>query len=111
MASSAIAPQKSRPGPVRAALERLIESGEIEVDPLQRKLADRLDALDRRLSAEIGASKKSALGWLFGSKREAEPVKGLYVHGDVGRRHLEKQHRHRVFPPGEDLPIRVCEAR
>ncbi len=85
MASSAIAPQKSRPGPVRSALERLIESGEIEVDPLQRKLADRLDALDRRLSAEIGASKKSALGWLFGSKREAEPVKGLYVHGDVGR--------------------------
>nr|WP_329610454.1 cell division protein ZapE [Jiella pelagia] len=85
MASSAISPQKSRPGPVRAALERLIENREIEVDPLQRKLADRLDALDRRLSAEIGASKKSALGWLFGSKRDVEPVKGLYVHGDVGR--------------------------
>ncbi|NDW07237.1 cell division protein ZapE [Jiella pacifica] len=85
MASSAIAPQKPRQGPVRSALERLIESREIEADPLQRKLADRLDALDRRLSAEFGASKKSALGWLFGKRREDEPVKGLYVHGDVGR--------------------------
>lgn len=85
MAPSATVEPKSRPGPVRSALERLITSGEIEADPLQRRLADRLDALDRRLSAEIGASKKSALGWLFGQKREAEPVKGLYVFGDVGR--------------------------
>ncbi|MBO0662237.1 cell division protein ZapE [Jiella sp. MQZ9-1] len=85
MASSAIVEPKSRSGPVRSALEHLIETSEIETDPLQRRLADRLDALDRRLSAEVGASKKSALGWLFGKKREVEPVKGLYVYGDVGR--------------------------
>ena len=85
MASSATVEPRSRSGPVRSALERLISSGEIEGDPLQRRLADRLDALDRRLSAEIGASKKSALGWLFGKKREEDPIKGLYVHGDVGR--------------------------
>ncbi|MAU97435.1 MAG: cell division protein ZapE [Fulvimarina sp.] len=85
MASSATVEPKPRSGPVRSALERLISSGEIEADPLQRRLADQLDALDRRLSAEIGASKKSALGWLFGKKRDDAPVKGLYVHGDVGR--------------------------
>ena len=85
MVSNATVEPKSRSGPVRSALERLISSGEIEVDPLQRRLADRLDALDRRLSAEIGASKKSALGWLFGQKRDTDTVKGLYVHGDVGR--------------------------
>ncbi|MBO0904475.1 cell division protein ZapE [Jiella sonneratiae] len=85
MAPSATVEPKPRQGPVRSALERLIAAREIEPDPLQRHLADRLDALDRRLSAEIGASKKSALGWLFGKKREADPVKGLYVYGDVGR--------------------------
>ncbi|MBP0616724.1 cell division protein ZapE [Jiella mangrovi] len=85
MAPSATVEPKSRQGPVRSALERLIQSGEIESDPIQRRLADRLDALDRRLSAEVGASKKSALGWLFGQKRDADPVKGLYVYGDVGR--------------------------
>ncbi|MCQ0989543.1 cell division protein ZapE [Jiella marina] len=85
MASSAIPQPRDRLGPVRSALERLIETGEIEADHRQRLLADRLDALDRRLSAEIGATKKSALGWLFGRKRDSEPVKGLYVHGDVGR--------------------------
>src|SRR5690606_26767927 len=32
------------------------------------------------------ASKSSALGWLFGKRRQAKnPVKGLYVHGAVGR--------------------------
>ncbi|MEX6506908.1 cell division protein ZapE [Jiella sp. M17.18] len=76
---------KPRHGPVRGALERLIETGEIEADPLQRRLAERLDRLDRALSAETVASKKSALGWLFGRKKTAEPVRGLYIYGEVGR--------------------------
>ena len=85
-ASSAARP---RPGPVRAALERLIETGEIAADAAQRSLADRLDGLDKRLSSQTVASKKSALGWLFGKSQSAGsgegPVKGLYVFGDVGR--------------------------
>ncbi|MCB8840680.1 cell division protein ZapE [Aurantimonas sp. VKM B-3413] len=76
---------KARPGPVRSALERLIEKGEIEPDTLQRRLADRLDRLDRTLSLETVASKGSALGWLFGKKKSAEPVRGLYIYGAVGR--------------------------
>ena len=74
-----------RPGPVRSALERLIEAGEIEADPNQRRLADRLDRLDRLLSAESVASKQSALGWLFGKKKTPERIRGVYIHGDVGR--------------------------
>ena len=76
---------RPRPGPVRSALERLIETGEIVADPAQRSLADRLDGLDKRLSSQTVASKKSALGWLFGKSASAEAVKGLYVFGDVGR--------------------------
>ena len=77
-------PAKAR-GPVRSALERLIAAQEIEADPAQRRIADRLDRLDQVLSAATVASKRSALGWLFGKSRPAEPIKGLYVHGDVGR--------------------------
>ena len=40
MASSATVEPKPRSGPVRSALERLISSGEIEADPLQRRLAE-----------------------------------------------------------------------
>ncbi len=82
-------PASSKParfGPVRGALERLIAQGKIEADPAQRRLADRLDELDASLGRASVASKKSALGWLFGTRREApEPVKGVYVHGAVGR--------------------------
>ncbi|SMC54367.1 cell division protein ZapE [Fulvimarina manganoxydans] len=72
-------------GPVRTALEHLIGTGEIEADPAQRLLADRLDRLDKDLSATSLATKSSALGWLFGKKSKREPVRGLYVHGSVGR--------------------------
>ncbi|BDA86811.1 cell division protein ZapE [Aureimonas sp. SA4125] len=78
-------PIRQRPGPVRSALDRLVSSGEIEADPAQRRLADRLDLLDRQLSATNLASKQSALGWLFGKSRPAEPVRGVYIHGEVGR--------------------------
>ncbi|KAB0677587.1 cell division protein ZapE [Aureimonas leprariae] len=74
-----------RPGPVRASLERLIASREIEADGAQRRLADRLDRLDRELSAAALSAKGSALGWLFGRAKPAEPPRGVYVHGEVGR--------------------------
>ena len=80
---------RARSGPVRSALERLIETGEIVADPGQRSLADRLDGLDKRLSSQTVASKKSALGWLFGKSQgagaDSGPAKGLYIFGDVGR--------------------------
>ena len=78
-------PIRQRPGPVRAALDRMISAREIELDPAQMRLADRLDTLDKALSATTLAAKSSALGWLFGKAKPAKPVRGVYIHGEVGR--------------------------
>lgn len=71
---------------VADAYRERIASGEVEEDPAQRALVAKLDALNARLAERRLARKSSALGWLFG-KREAAtpPVRGLYIHGDVGR--------------------------
>ena len=64
----------------------LIAAGEIEIDPGQAVLARQLAALDRRLDERRLARKSSSLGWLFGQRTTAgEPLKGLYIHADVGR--------------------------
>jgi cell division protein ZapE len=64
----------------------LIAAGKIEADPGQALLADRLTALAGRLDAQRLSRKSSSLGWLFGQKAKAgEPLKGLYVYGEVGR--------------------------
>ncbi len=65
-----------------------VAAGEIASDPAQLAVAEKLDALIDRLGEARLATKKSALGWLFGRNRTgsgAEPVKGLYVWGEVGR--------------------------
>jgi cell division protein ZapE len=64
----------------------LVTAGEINRDPAQEALADRLSGLADRLSMHRLARKSSSLGWLFGrrEKRE-EPIHGLYIHGEVGR--------------------------
>ncbi len=75
-----------RPAPVRQRYEALVASGAIEPDAAQMRLVAKLDALAERLAARRLARKGSALGWLFGSReRNAEPLKGLYVWGAVGR--------------------------
>ena len=64
----------------------LIAAGEIEIDPGQAGLARRLAALAERLDHRRLAQKSSSLGWLFGRRNNhAEPLKGLYIHGEVGR--------------------------
>ncbi|HET9714714.1 MAG TPA: cell division protein ZapE [Pseudolabrys sp.] len=64
----------------------LIAAGKIESDPGQAILAGRLADLERRLDQHRLARKSSSLGWLFGKReRVGEPLKGLYVHGEVGR--------------------------
>jgi cell division protein ZapE len=64
----------------------LTADGRIEADPGQAAVARHLADLERRLAEHRLARKSSALGWLFG-KREmaAGPLKGLYIHGEVGR--------------------------
>ncbi len=64
----------------------LVAAGKIEADPGQALLAEHLTALERRIDRHRLARKSSSLGWLFGQRREAgEPLKGLYVYGEVGR--------------------------
>lgn len=71
---------------VRQRYDHLVETGAIERDPAQMRIAAALDRLTDEISAKRLAHKSSALGWLFARKREThEPVKGLYIHGGVGR--------------------------
>ncbi|MBA5776951.1 cell division protein ZapE [Stappia sp. F7233] len=64
----------------------LVAAGEIDADPAQQAVVGRLDHLNSVLGDVELASKKSSLGWLFGKRRApADPVKGLYIWGSVGR--------------------------
>jgi len=64
----------------------LVATGEIERDRGQDAVLDRLVLLDRRLTQHRLARKSSSLGWLFAAReRREEPIKGLYIFGDVGR--------------------------
>ena len=63
----------------------LVEQGELSADPAQLAAAAALDVLIGEIAAKRLAAKSSALGWLFGKSRDASPVRGLYIHGGVGR--------------------------
>jgi cell division protein ZapE len=63
----------------------LVAQGALIGDPRQREVAAALDRLLDDLTQKRMAAKGSALGWLFAGKGKAEPVKGLYIHGSVGR--------------------------
>jgi cell division protein ZapE len=74
------------PADLTAQYAALVAAGEIERDPAQAAVLERLAVLDRRLAHHRLARKSSSLGWLFGAReRREEPIKGLYIFGDVGR--------------------------
>ena len=73
------------PGSVREHYAALIAAGEIERDPAQQAVLAMLVQLEARLAAHRLARKSSSLGWLFGRQEPKEPLKGLYLYGDVGR--------------------------
>ncbi|MGV3549153.1 cell division protein ZapE [Rhizobium sp.] len=66
-------------------LESLVADGQIERDTQQLVIARRMDGVLAALKSRGPAKKSSALGWLFASKQKAETVRGLYIHGSVGR--------------------------
>ncbi|APG86096.1 ATPase component BioM of energizing module of biotin ECF transporter [Sinorhizobium americanum CCGM7] len=67
-------------------LEALVAAGERQRDPAQFTIARRLDHLTAELIASRPSRKANALGWLFAArKKDQAPVKGLYIHGGVGR--------------------------
>lgn len=63
----------------------LVAAGTVELDPQQAALAERFDALAHALLQSRKPARKLSLGRLFGPRRPAAPVRGIYVHGDVGR--------------------------
>lgn len=71
---------------VRERYDALVAAGEVDEDPAQLDLTDCYDRLIEEICTRRLSRKSSALGWLFGKRKPAqEIVKGLYVHGEVGR--------------------------
>ncbi len=63
-----------------------IAASEVESDPAQHAVVGMLARLEGQIVERRLARKSSALGWLFGRNAGALPrIKGLYIHGDVGR--------------------------
>ena len=65
--------------------ETLVAGGEISRDAAQSAAARRFDSLNQRLAGQRLAAGTGPLGWLSAGRQSADPVKGLYVHGAVGR--------------------------
>jgi len=63
-----------------------VAAGRVERDVAQVAIVERLTRLEARIAQYRLARKSSSLGWLFGNRESKEArIKGLYVHGDVGR--------------------------
>jgi cell division protein ZapE len=62
----------------------LVSDRRFEFDPAQAQLVGKLDALADKLKDYKPEGKPSSLSRLFGVKA-AEPPRGLYIHGPVGR--------------------------
>ena len=74
------------PSTVTERYAALVAEGEIERDSAQEIIAAKLTRLEQRLAQHRLSRKSSALGWLFAkSAPQAGPIRGLYIHGDVGR--------------------------
>ena len=72
-------------GSVSARYAALAAAGEIERDPAQQAVLGKFTHLESQLATHRLARKSSSLGWLFGRQEAKEAIKGLYLHGDVGR--------------------------
>ena len=71
---------------VREHYDAMVAAGEVNLDPAQLELTERYDRLIEDICTVRLSRKSSALGWLFGRRKAlAAAVKGLYVHGEVGR--------------------------
>ena len=69
---------------VTAQYAASVAAGLVESDAAQLAVVDKLARLETRIAEHRLARKSSSLGWLFGNRKEP-PLKGLYIHGDVGR--------------------------
>lgn len=80
-------PHRIMPGDsVLARYRALADEGAIAPDAAQEEIAARLDRLNEDIGKLRLASKSSSLGWLFAKRApKRETVRGLYIHGSVGR--------------------------
>jgi cell division protein ZapE len=69
----------------RELYETLVAAQKLERDPAQERLLARIVALEQRIATHRSARRIRPVGWLFGGNSNGGVVKGLYVHGDVGR--------------------------
>ena len=85
--ASAAIPVTSTSPTVSVWLAKRIASGSLESDASQISLALKLDTLIEALRPGVRAAKSSALGWFLSRNPPVTsgPVKGLYIHGGVGR--------------------------
>ena len=66
--------------------ENLVAAKKIERDRDQERLLARFAALEQRVASHRSARRTRPVGWLFGGRNhEDNPVKGIYVFGEVGR--------------------------
>jgi len=72
-------------GTISAHYAALAAAGRIERDPAQEAAVAKLHEIEDKLSTHHLARKSSSLGWMFASRKTQAPVKGLYLHGGVGR--------------------------
>jgi cell division protein ZapE len=71
---------------VSEQLKSLTASGALQIDDAQMHVARCLDRVLSGLKQKRPAAKSSALGWLFAAKKKSsDKVRGLYIHGSVGR--------------------------
>ena len=74
------------PASISTQYAALVAAGKIERDAAQQAIVDKLAQLERRIVEHRLARKSSSLGWIFGArKRQEDPIKGLYIFGEVGR--------------------------
>jgi cell division protein ZapE len=73
------------PSTVSERYAALVREGEIERDPAQVAVAAKLTRLEERLAQHRLMRKSSHLGWLFATRKPEGPIRGLYIHGEVGR--------------------------
>src|SRR5262249_53185573 len=73
------------PSPVSERYAALVREGEIEHDGAQAAIAARLARLEERLAPHRLSRKASHLGWLCATREPEGPIRGLYIHGEVGR--------------------------
>ncbi len=75
----------SPPSSFRTHYQQLLSAGDIEPDAAQANAVEAFAALEARLADYNPLRKNGFLSRLFGGKEETKPIRGLYVHGEVGR--------------------------